>query len=108
MAKIKHQTLKNWMGEDWTLTYYTEDDLDMRGLWGTCEIEQRRIHMRLKGQTGDYSTLIHEVMHRCFEQHNDNDENPITELRVEWASNCMVEFLRKMGVDLSPLIPEVE
>ena len=103
---VRKKKLNNWLGEDWVFTEYSEDDPAVADVWGRCDLARRTIHVKQKAdnESGNISTVIHEVMHRCMEAHQGKDENEIGELRVEWAANCMTEFLRKMGVDLSPLI----
>jgi hypothetical protein len=101
---VRKRTLKNWVGEDWTINTVEYGAPELQGNWGICDLEHRRIFHAIKDNGGDGLVLLHEATHRALEAARNEDEPPVSELRVDYAAYMLYEFLRKMGVDLSPLV----
>ena len=94
----KTRRLKNWMGEDWVVKRV--ERFEQEGHTAICDFVKREIKFKSTDAHTEQTSIMHEAMHRATGLGSE-DENE--ELRVEYATLMLVEFLEKMGVDLSPL-----
>ena len=91
------------MGEDWTVEIGVNPQdprLRARNAIGICDFENKAIVIGTSDVSTMFTTLFHEVMHRAIDGGNGQD----SELLAEYAGLMVLQFLRKMGLDLSPLM----
>ena len=95
--------LDNWLGDTWTLRSAKGEAPEMTNLWGKCDFARREIVYHEQETRGELSTIMHEVTHRLIDQYVDDPGEAASELRIQWVANGMIEFLEKVGVDLTPI-----
>ena len=94
----KTRKLKNWMGEDWTVKRV--EKFEQEGYTAICDFNKKEIRFKGTDPNTEITCVMHEAVHRATGLGSEDDAE---ELRVEYATLCLKEFMEKMGVDLTPL-----
>jgi len=99
---MRKRKLKDWMGENWAVEEVESDDPRL-GENSNALLDYKKHHILYApgDQTVVITRLVHEAMHRATGWGSENDYE---ELLTEHATISILQFLRKMGVDLSPLV----
>jgi len=90
------------MGEDWVIEKVTRDDSRLADWKTEAQIDHKnRIIIFTEGdESTEITRIMHEAMHRATGWGSDDE---LEEMKTEYATLCIMEFLRKRGVDLSPV-----
>ena len=96
--------LKDWMCEDWDLDFVCRDDSRVPDNAGAVIREgKREILIEEADQNTMLYRIFHEVGHKAT-RHLDFTDEEKEELVVDFVALTYLTFLKKMGVDLAPLL----
>jgi hypothetical protein len=103
---MRKRVLKDWMGEDWTVKQLPRIDKRLKGATACLDGSNNTIYVIKADPNTMITSLIHEAMHIACRLDGTSPKKKETdeELQVEYATQVILQFLKKMGVDLSPLI----
>lgn len=101
---MRKRKLKDWMGADWTIGWVEEDDSRLPDGAAGCIRGRNNEILIAEGDTNQMLHVIfHEVAHKAL-GHLEFSDTEKEELLVDMVAYTYLSFLRKMGVDLSPLV----